>query len=143
MFVSDILLHKGDRVVSVSPDDTLSKAIAELSARRIGAVLVLASDGDIVGILSERDVVHALARRGTSALALAVADVMTRAVVTCDPDATIEHVMTLMTNGRFRHLPVVVRGRLAGMVSIGDVVRLRLEEQRNEAEALRHYIAAA
>jgi CBS domain-containing protein len=143
MFVSDILAHKGDRVISVAPDDGLTSAIATLSARRIGAVLVLDRAGAIVGILSERDVLHAMAREGAAALDRKVSDVMTGAVVTCDRDASIEHVMETMTERRFRHLPVVDHGRLCGMISIGDVVRLRLEEQRREAEALRQYIAAA
>jgi len=141
MFVSDILGHKGSRVVAVTPDETLASAIATLSARRIGAVLVLDANKNLVGILSERDILHAMARRAAEALALRVGDVMTTPVVTCDPDDTVEHVMELMTNGRFRHLPVVRRGDLMGVVSIGDVVKWRLDETRQEAEVLRQYIA--
>jgi CBS domain-containing protein len=88
-------------------------------------------------------VLHAMARDGAQAFNRKVAEVMTGAVVTCDPDASIEHVMETMTERRFRHLPVVRQGRLCGMISIGDVVRLRLEEQRREADALREYITAA
>jgi CBS domain-containing protein len=143
MFVSDILAYKGDRVISVAPDEGLAAAIDTLSTRRIGAVLVLDADGAIVGILSERDVLHAVARDGMAALDRKVSDVMTASVVTCDPDASIESVMQTMTERRFRHLPVVQQGRLRGMISIGDVVRLRLEEQRREADALREYITAA
>ncbi len=143
MFVSDILAYKGDRVVSVAPGEGLAAAIGTLSTRRIGAVLVLDPDGAIVGILSERDVLHAVARDGMAALDRKVSDVMTASVVTCDPDASIESVMQTMTERRFRHLPVVQQGRLCGMISIGDVVRLRLEEQRREADALREYITAA
>ncbi len=141
MFVSDILGHKGNRVVAVTPDETLASAIATLSARRIGAVLVLDPDKKLVGILSERDILHAVARRAADALTQRVADVMTTPVITCDPDDTVEHVMELMTNGRFRHLPVVRRGNLLGVVSIGDVVKWRLDETRQEAEVLRQYIA--
>ena len=142
MFVSDILAYKGDRVISVAPQDGLAAAVATLAARRIGAVLVLGADGAIAGILSERDVLHAVARDGTAALQRKVSEVMTGTVVTCDPDDTIEHVMQTMTDRRFRHLPVVRQGRLCGMISIGDVVRLRLEEQQREAAALRDYITA-
>ncbi|HEX2890388.1 CBS domain-containing protein [Vineibacter terrae] len=141
MFVSDILQHKGTRVVAVTPDETLASAIATLSARRIGAVLVLDADKSLVGILSERDILHALARRAGDAFGLRVEEVMTTPVVTCDPDHTVEHVMALMTEGRFRHLPVVQRGVLMGIVSIGDVVKWRLDETRQEAEDLRQYIA--
>lgn len=143
MFVSDILAYKGDRVISVAPDEALATAVATLSTRRIGAVLVLDADGAIAGILSERDVLHAVARDGMAALDRKVSDVMTTSVVTCDPDSSIESVMQAMTERRFRHLPVVRQGRLCGMISIGDVVRLRLEEQRREADALREYITAA
>lgn len=141
MFVSDILGQKGDRVISVSADDSLTSAIATLSTRRIGAVLVLDAAGKVLGILSERDVLHAVARRAADALGLSVADVMTTPVITCDPDDTVEHVMELMTNNRFRHLPVVRRGALLGVVSIGDVVKCRIDETRQEAEVLRQYIA--
>jgi CBS domain-containing protein len=115
--------------------------VATLSARRIGAVLVIDAGKKLVGVLSERDVLHALARRATEALDLRVGDVMTAPVVTCDPDDTVEHVMELMTNGRFRHLPVMRRGALLGVVSIGDVVKWRLDETRQETEVLRQYIA--
>jgi CBS domain-containing protein len=143
MFVSDILAYKGDRVVSVAPEDSLAAAIATLSARRIGAVLVLDADKAIDGILSERDVLNAVAREGAQALNRKVSEVMTGSVVTCEPDDSIEQIMETMTERRFRHLPVVQQGRLCGMISIGDVVRLRLEEQRREADALREYITAA
>jgi CBS domain-containing protein len=141
MFVSDILMQKGDRVIAARPDEVLAAAIATLSARRIGALLVLDDDGRLMGILSERDVLHAVARQAANALALRVADVMTTPVVTCDPDDTVEHVMQLMTDNRFRHLPVVRRGLLLGVVSIGDVVKCRIDETRREAEVLREYIA--
>jgi CBS domain-containing protein len=140
MFVSDILAQKGNRVIAVTPDETLTSAIATLSARRIGAVLVLDAAKSVIGVLSERDILHALARRAADALTLRVSDVMTSPVITCDPDDTVEHVMEVMTNNRFRHLPVVRRGSLLGVVSIGDVVKCRIDETRQEAEVLRQYI---
>jgi CBS domain-containing protein len=141
MFVSDILAHKGNRVVAVTPEETLASAIAVLSARRIGAVVVLGTDKTLLGILSERDILHAVAKHAADALTLRVAEVMTTPVTTCDPDHTVEHVMEVMTNSRFRHLPVVRRGQLLGIVSIGDVVKWRLDEARQETEVLRQYIA--
>jgi CBS domain-containing protein len=140
MFVSDILAQKGNRVIAVTADDTLTSAIATLSSRRIGAVLVLDASKSVIGILSERDILHAVARRAGEALVLRVADVMTTPVITCDPDDTVEHVMQVMTHNRFRHLPVVRRGTLLGVVSIGDVVKCRIDETRQEAEVLRQYI---
>ena len=141
MFVSDILAHKGNRVVAVTPEEMLASAIAVLSARRIGAVVVLGADKTLLGILSERDILHAVAKHAADALTLRVAEVMTTPVTTCDPDNTVEHVMEVMTNHRFRHLPVVRRGQLLGIVSIGDVVKWRLDEARQETEVLRQYIA--
>jgi CBS domain-containing protein len=141
MFVSDILAHKGNRVVAVTPEETLASAIAVLSARRIGAVVVLGADKTLLGILSERDILHAVAKHAADALTLRVAEAMTTPVTTCDPDHTVEHVMEVMTNSRFRHLPVVRRGQLLGIVSIGDVVKWRLDEARQETEVLRQYIA--
>lgn len=143
MFVSDILMHKGDRIVSVAPGDSLVSAIATLSTRRIGAVLVLDRAEAPVGILSERDVLHAVADEGAGALAGRVADVMSSPVVCCDRDDTVERAMELMTEGRFRHLPVLSGGALVGLISIGDVVKWRLSEIRQEADDLRQYIAAA
>lgn len=142
MFVSDILAQKGGLVFTVSPGTTLSQISRQLSTRRIGAVLVVDRLDQVVGIVSERDVVHALAVHGTAAHELAAAQIMTRDVITCDPDDPIERVMQMMTRGRFRHLPVVRSGELLGLVSIGDVVKLRLEETSHEAEALKAYIVA-
>jgi CBS domain-containing protein len=114
----------------------------QLSTRRIGSVLVLADTHTIAGIVSERDLVRALARHGAGALDFEVRQVMTRDVVTCHPDDPIERVMGLMTTGRFRHLPVEDRGDLLGLISIGDVVKARLEETQHETEALKAYIVA-
>jgi CBS domain-containing protein len=143
MFVSDILSQKGNSVFSVRPATSVAQVAQELTDLRIGSVLVLEADNRIAGIVSERDLVRALARHGAKAMELEARNVMTTDVVTCDPDDSIDHVMETMTRGRFRHLPVVRRGELLGIVSIGDVVKARLEETQHEAEALKAYIVAS
>jgi len=142
MFVSDILSQKGGLVYTVTPGTTLAQVSRQLSTRRIGSVLVVDRLDRVAGIVSERDLVHALATDGAAALERDASEVMTRNVQTCDPDDSIDHVMEIMTRGRFRHLPVVRRGELLGLVSIGDVVKARLEEASHETEALRAYIVA-
>jgi CBS domain-containing protein len=142
MFVSDILSQKGNAIFTVAPATSVAEVSQQLSARRIGSVLVLDVDGSVAGIVSERDLVKALARHGAKALELEARQVMTRDVVTCDPDDSIDRVMQTMTDGRFRHIPVVRRGELLGLVSIGDVVKARLEETQHETEALKAYIVA-
>ena len=142
MFVSDILSQKGGLVYSVTPSTTVAEVAQQLSSRRIGSVLVLSEQSAVVGIVSERDLVRATATHGAKALELEARQVMTRDVVTCDPDDSIDEVMQTMTNGRFRHLPVVHHGELLGLISIGDVVKARLEETQYEAEALKAYIVA-
>jgi CBS domain-containing protein len=142
MFVSDILAQKGGLVFTVTPGTTVAQVAQQLSTRRIGSVLVMAGTDSIAGIVSERDLVRALARHGAEALDLEVRQVMTRDVVTCHPDDSIERAMEMMTSGRFRHLPVVDRDDLVGLISIGDVVKARLEETQHEAEALKAYIVA-
>lgn len=141
MFVSDILSRKGALVHTVMPGTSVAQIAQQLSVRRIGSVLVL-DDEQVVGIVSERDLVRALASHGAAALELEARNVMTRDVVTCDPDESIDRVTELMTRGRFRHLPVVRRGELLGLVSIGDVVKARIEEATHETEALKAYIVA-
>jgi CBS domain-containing protein len=142
MFVSDILSQKGGSVFTVTPGASVAHVSQQLSVRRIGSVLVLDADGGVAGIVSERDLVRALASHGAKALELEARQVMTRDVVTCDPDESIDYVMEVMTSGRFRHLPVVRHGELLGLVSIGDIVKSRLEETRYETEALKAYIVA-
>ncbi len=142
MFVSDILAQKGTSVHSVAPTVSVAELSQQLTTRRIGSVLVVDGQGAVLGIVSERDVVRTLASRGAAALALEASHIMTREVVTCDPDDTIEEVMQAMTSGRFRHVPVVRHGDLLGLVSIGDVVKARLAEAKHETEALRAYIVA-
>ncbi|TAJ86699.1 CBS domain-containing protein [Reyranella sp.] len=141
MFVSDILSQKGGLVHTVTPGTSVGQVAQQLSLRRIGSVLVL-DDEAVAGIVSERDLVRAFASHGAAAMELEARHVMTREVIGCDPDDSIDHVMELMTRGRFRHLPVMRRGELLGLVSIGDVVKARLEETRHETEALKAYIVA-
>ncbi|MBN9515491.1 MAG: CBS domain-containing protein [Alphaproteobacteria bacterium] len=141
MFVSDILSQKGGLVHTVTPGTSVGQVAQQLSLRRIGSVLVL-DDEAVAGIVSERDLVRAFASHGAAAMELEARHVMTRDVVSCDPDDSIDRVMELMTRGRFRHLPVVRHGELLGLVSIGDVVKARLEETQHETEALKAYIVA-
>ena len=144
MSVSIILAGKGREVVSVEPNATLASAVALLAEKRIGAVLVLGVDRRIVGILSERDIVRALAERGAGALDEPVSRVMTRKVSTCTENETVPSIMERMTAGKFRHLPVVdSRGQLVGIISIGDVVKHRLHEMERESAAMRDYILTA
>ena len=142
MFVSDILAQKGGLVFTVTPGTSVAQLSQQLSARRIGSMLVLDGEGSVAGIVSERDLVRALASHGAKAMELEARQVMTRDVITCDPDDSIDMVMQTMTSGRFRHLPVVRHGELLGLVSIGDVVKARLEEAKHETEALKAYIVA-
>jgi CBS domain-containing protein len=142
MFVSDILAQKGGLVFTVTPGTSIAQLSQQLSTRRIGSVLVLDGEGSVAGIVSERDLVRALASHGAKAMELEARQVMTREVVTCDPDDSIDQVMQTMTSGRVRHLPVVRHGELLGLVSIGDVVKARLEETKHETEALKAYIVA-
>jgi CBS domain-containing protein len=142
MFVSDILSQKGGLVFTVTMATTVAQIAHQLGARRIGSVLVMADTDVVAGIVSERDLVRAVSQHGAAALDLEARQVMTHDVMTCHPDDSIDHVMEMMTTGRFRHVPVVDRGELLGIVSIGDVVKARLEEARHETEALRAYIVA-
>jgi CBS domain-containing protein len=128
--------------VTAAPEVSLAEVAATLAEKRIGAVLIVEGDA-IRGIVSERDIVRALAKFGSEALRKLAGDCMTTKVITCRPEDTIHDVMQKMTSGRFRHLPVVDQGRLVGIVSIGDVVKVRLEEVEREAEQIREYIATA
>ena len=143
MTVTAILSRKGVEVAGIEPTATLEAAAKVLAARRIGALVVLDEGGRLRGILSERDIVRAIAERGVSVLAQPVAQVMTPKVETCARDEPVESIMERMTGGKFRHMPVLDRGRLAGIVSIGDVVKDRLEAMEREAEAMRDYIRTA
>ena len=140
MIVKNILLAKSGNVVTIEPTADLTAATKLLAERRVGAVVILGADHRIVGILSERDIVRALAEHGPAALNKPVGQVMTREVKTCSEGDTIEGLMGRMTTGKFRHMPVVEQGKLIGIVSIGDVVKNRVEEIESEAAALRDYI---
>ena len=143
MNVLEILSVKGIDVVTIEPNANLAAAARLLAERRIGALVVTGPAGRIAGILSERDIVHALATRGDAALETPIAEVMTRKVTTCNPSDTIGSIMERMTAGKFRHVPVVEQGRLTGIISIGDVVKHRLMEMEHEQSALRDYIQTA
>lgn len=143
MTVNDILLHKGSNVITIEPTASVAAAVRMLAQHRIGALLVTGADYRIVGIISERDIVRVLDERGPAVLDAPVAEVMTRKVVTCDRRETIADIMERMTSGKFRHVPVVEHGRLAGIVSIGDVVKVRLSQLEHEQNALREYIRTA
>jgi CBS domain-containing protein len=142
MTVGRIIKEKGRDVVTVAPSASLAEIAATLAEKKIGAVVV-EEGGAIKGIISERDIVRALAKHGGEGLSRAARDWMTAKVVTCKPDETINDVMQKMTTGRFRHLPVVENGRLAGIISIGDVVKRRIEDVEREVEQIREYIATA
>jgi CBS domain-containing protein len=140
MIVKNILADRHGDVVTIEPTADLTAAIKLLAERRIGAVVILGANHRIVGILSERDIVRALAEHGSTALSERVSQVMTRDVKTCTENDTVEDLMGRMTTGKFRHMPVVEQDKLIGIVSIGDVVKNRVEEIQHEAEALRGYI---
>lgn len=143
MTVSTIIAEKGRDVVTIEPGASLADAAKLLAERRIGAVLVLGADRRLVGIISERDIVRALAAHGAAALDEPVSQTMTRRVETCNERETIGSIMERMTDGKFRHLPVIDQGRLVGIVSIGDVVKHRLHEMERESAAMRDYILTA
>ena len=142
MTVRTILDTKGHNIVSVEPGAALSAAVKLLSERRIGAVLVM-NKGQIEGILSERDIVRVLGERGAAVLDAPVSEVMTRKVVSCRQNDTVAGIMEMMTTGKFRHLPVVEGERVVGLISIGDIVKWRVQEYETEQEALRTYIKTA
>lgn len=141
MYVSDILKFKGDKVLSLTADEPISAAIAMLTTNRIGAVLVIDAKGGIAGIISERDLVRAMHKFGKDLFDKRVSDLMTTTVVTCSPKDPLAAIMGMMTSQRFRHVPVVDEGKVVGMISIGDVVKNRIEEAQFEVDALRRYIA--
>jgi CBS domain-containing protein len=141
MNVETILRNKGSWVATIRPDATVGTAVEMLNRERIGA-LIVSEDGDSVdGVLSERDIVIALGDYGADLLSRPVNEIMTRKVVACDPADTVQELMAEMTNRRFRHLPVLKDGRLCGIVSIGDLVKNRLDEVEFEATSLRSFIA--
>ena len=141
MTVAAILREKGAEVYTVATDATLADAVRRLAEQKIGALLALRG-GEVAGVLSERDVVRCLARHGGAALTLTVSHAMSSPVVTITPQASVDQAMELMTERRFRHLPVVEDGRLVGIVSIGDLVKRRIDAAEREAAMLKDYITA-
>jgi CBS domain-containing protein len=143
MTIAAILAQKGSDVYSVPPEMSIYDAARTLRQHRVGAVLVLAPDGMVLGVLSERDIVRALVDTGRESLEMPLHSIMTANVHTCSPRDTVGQAMAQMTTRRIRHLPVIHDGKLAGMVSIGDLVKARIEESEREAAALKEYISAA
>jgi CBS domain-containing protein len=143
MLVKHILGEKGREIIAITADATLSEAARLLARKRIGAVIVRDEAGALAGILSERDVVRAVADESVAALVRPVSAYMTRTVATCVETDSVEDLMEMMTVGRFRHVPVVADDRITGIVSIGDVVKTRIAETVQEAASLREYITAA
>ena len=140
MRISDVLRVKGDQVVTVTPDTNVERLIAVLAEHRVGAVVVSRDGSSVEGIVSERDIVRALAARGAAVLSEPVTVIHTADVRTITPEASLEDVERLMTDRRFRHVPVVVNGGLHGIVSIGDVVKHRIDELESERSTLTGYI---
>ena len=143
MTVKAILDRKGSDVATIEPTADLASAVKLLAARRIGALVVTSSEREIAGIVSERDIIRVLAEFGAAALEQPVGQVMTRKVVTCTRADTMSSIMELMTAGKFRHLPVVEGNKLIGIISIGDVVKYRVQQIEFESAALRDYIRTA
>ncbi|WP_102143861.1 CBS domain-containing protein [Mycobacterium hubeiense] len=139
MRIADVLRNKGADVATIAPDKSVSELLAGLAERNIGAMVVMGPDG-LVGIVSERDVVRKLHEQGADLLSRPVSEIMTTLVATCSPGDSVDSLSALMTKNRVRHIPVLDGGRLAGIVSIGDVVKTRMEELELEQEALQAYI---
>jgi CBS domain-containing protein len=142
MNVAAILKLKGRAVSTARADITLLDIARRLSAKKIGAIVITAETGGVIGIVSERDIIRVVGQKGPEALSLPVGDVMTRQVVTCTLATTLDELMATMTAGRFRHIPVMEDGDLAGIVSIGDVVKHHVAEVEMEASAMRSYLTA-
>lgn len=143
MNVAGILAQKGRDVITIAPDATLTEACHVLTEHRIGAVVVAGKGGDVVGVYSERDLVRAISRDGPDVLNQPVSSVMTRALITAAPGTSIDALMELMTEKRVRHIIIMDEGRMAGFVSIGDVVKRKIETAEAEAGALKAYIETA
>ncbi|HUO36599.1 MAG TPA: CBS domain-containing protein [Mycobacterium sp.] len=139
MRITDVLRNKGAAVATVGPQVTVTELLAGLAEHNIGAMVVVGADG-VDGIVSERDIVRKLHELGAGVLALPVSEIMTKVVVTCAPGDSVDSLSALMTNNRVRHVPVIDKGRLAGIVSIGDVVKNRMQELETEQEQLHAYI---
>jgi len=143
MTVAAILKHKGYQVTTVGPTASIAEVAEVLATHRIGAALVMDRAEQLLGIISERDIVRSLAANGGHTLEMTAGQLMTRALQIATPDTTVEEAMHMMTEGRFRHLPVIDHGRVAGLISIGDVVKARIMQQTHEVDSLRAYVAGA
>ena len=143
MTVSVIVANKGREVVSIEPNASLADAVRLLAQKRIGAAVILGADRRLAGIISERDIVRVLAERGAAVLDEPVSRTMTRKVESCNENETVAQIMERMTQGKFRHMPVVDQGQVVGVVSIGDIVKHRLYEMERESTAMRDYIMTA
>lgn len=141
MTIAHILHGKPHRLISVAPEQTLQQAAEVLARERIGALLVLKPNGDIAGIISERDIVRAVGTTGADILARPIAELMTKEVTCCSSEDTVDQAMALMTERRFRHLPVRQGGKIVAMISIGDVVKRKVEDAEAESQSLREYIS--
>jgi CBS domain-containing protein len=141
MKISDLLVEKGDSVEVIGPTETIASAVRRLTERGIGALVASHGDGTVDGIISERDVVRLLALEGEGALRRLVSDAMTTPVTTCDPADEVISLMSLMTEHRIRHVPVVSDGRLVGIVSIGDVVKSRVDQLERDRKELLEYVS--
>jgi CBS domain-containing protein len=139
MRIADVLRSKGASVATITPETSVSGLLTELSVHNIGAMVVVSPDG-VIGIVSERDVVRALHQRGADLLRAPVSEIMTKFVATCTPNDSVDSLSVLMTTKRVRHIPVMENGRLTGIVSIGDVVKTRMEELEATQEQLQAYI---
>jgi CBS domain-containing protein len=140
MKVRDMLAQKGDEVATIKPDVTIDSAVHRLKLKGVGALVVSVDNETVDGIISERDIVRSLAEHGGALLSKKVSEFMTSSVKTCAPEDDVEAVMTEMTRSRFRHMPVVSDDKLCGIISIGDVVKNRLEELETETHSLRDFI---
>lgn len=143
MTIAAVLAAKGNEVVMAAETMTIRDVISLLHRRRIGAVLISNETSDVVGVLSERDIIHGLAEHGPDLLDMIARTIMSSPVATCRPTDSVRQVLTLITERRFRHVPVVDEGRLVGLVSIGDLVKRRIEDVEQEAAALKSYIATS
>ncbi|UJW36298.1 CBS domain-containing protein [Saccharothrix sp. AJ9571] len=141
MRIADVLRSKGTLVATVAPDASVTELLAGLAEHNVGAMVVLGADDAVVGIVSERDVVRRLHDRGPELLSRPVSEIMTTLVATCTPEDSVDHLSVVMTERRIRHVPVVVDDRLAGIVSIGDVVKTRLNELEERHDQLQAYIS--
>jgi CBS domain-containing protein len=143
MMLAAILRNKPVSVISVAPETTITEVVRVLAEKRIGAVLVMDAQSTLVGILSERDIVRTLATHAGDTFAMTAAQLMTHSPTVTSPEASVVDAMEIMTEGRFRHLPVVSEGKLVGLVSIGDVVKARIDQQAHEVDSLRAYVVGA